>query len=126
MGSTNDRGIVATRVLVVDDDTRFRLVAAELLRARGLSVAGEAADATRARIEVAHLAPVAVLLDVNLPDGDGLELVGDLLAEGASRVLLTSSDPSATTDRLARDSGAVGFVTKADLAAVDLVAYFNG
>jgi hypothetical protein len=66
-----------------------------------------------------------VLLDVNLPDGNGVDLAPELTAAGTRRVLRTSTDSSAVTQRLLERCGASGFVAKADLFAVDLRRYIG-
>ena len=117
---------VECTVLIVDDDARFRQVAAELLADRGYRVVGKAGGAAEGLALAEELRPDAVLVDVNLPDGDGLSVAERLSAEGASRVLLTSTDASATSDRLVWGSGAAGFVPKADLTSVALDRYLKG
>jgi CheY-like chemotaxis protein len=113
-------------VLIVDDDARFRQVAAELLADRGYRVVGEAGSAAEGLTLAEELRPDAVLVDVNLPDGDGLSVAERLVTDSAPRVLLTSADASATTDRLVRLSGAAGFVPKTDLAQTALDRYLKG
>jgi DNA-binding NarL/FixJ family response regulator len=86
-------------VLIVDDDPGFRSLAARMLTACGLTVAGEAAD-VEAAIEAANrLKPAAVLVDIGLPDGSGIDLAQALEAlPWRPRVLLTSSDDGAAAD----------------------------
>jgi DNA-binding NarL/FixJ family response regulator len=107
---------VSARVLIVDDDPRFRAMVSDALAARGYDVVGEAATIAAARAAVAELRPDAVLCDVNLPDGNGLVLAGELRP---MRVLLTSSDENAAPPRLLARSGA-GFVAKPDFLITDL------
>jgi DNA-binding NarL/FixJ family response regulator len=113
-------------VLIVDDDAQFRRVAAELLADRGYRVVGEAGNAAYGLALAEELRPDAVLVDVNLPDSDGPSVATRLSANGAPRVLLTSADADATTDRVVRGSGASGFVPKADLTSVALDWYLKG
>jgi two-component system nitrate/nitrite response regulator NarL len=96
-----------------------------LLSARGYLVVGEAAGADEALALAAALQPDSVLLDVNLPDGDGLSVARRLSADGGPRVLLMSTDAGAVTDRLRRRCGASGFVAKADLAGSALDRYLK-
>ena len=113
-------------MLIVDDDAQFRRVAAELLADRGYRVVGEAGSAAGGLALAEELRPDAVLVDVNLPDSDGLSVAVRLSADGGPRVLLTSTDSGGTTDRLVRGSGAAGFVAKADLVSVALDPYLKG
>lgn len=103
-------------VLVVDDDPAFRNLARRMLAAFGLDVAGEAEDAAAAMVAAATLRPDAVLVDVGLPDGDGVSLAGKLVAlPWRPRVVLTSSDAEAATPSDVRRSGAEAFVPKDQL-----------
>lgn len=62
------------KILVVDDEAGIRIVLAEALRLWGYDPI-EAADAASARAIFVREQPVAVVTDVNLPDGSGLELL---------------------------------------------------
>lgn len=100
-------------VLVVDDHASFRSEARALLEADGLNVVGEAADAAGALEEAARLQPDVVLLDIGLPDGSGLDIVGPLRdrAPGAL-VVLVSGRREAEYGRRVATSGADAFVEK--------------
>lgn len=112
---------MAVSVLVVDDDGGFRGLAARMLVAQGLVVVGEAATVREALQLAAALRPDAVLLDVNLPDGDGVTLARRLSSvPRRPRIVLTSSDGDATAHDDAVEAGAVTFVPKADLPDVSL------
>lgn len=107
-------------VLVVDDDPAFRGLARRLLLAFGLAFAGEADTAAAALVAAGALRPDAVLVDVGLPDRDGVALAGELAGELAAlpwhpRVLLTSTDAEAATVADVARSGATGFVPKDQL-----------
>ena len=108
---------MARTVLVVDDHAGFRSRARLLLEAEGYEVVGEAADGAGAVAEAARLRPEVVLLDVQLPDGDGFDVAARLTADGdPPMVVLTSSrDWSDSADLIAR-SGARGFVPKDQLS----------
>ena len=111
------------RILVVDDDPGFRRAARRLLGDAALDVVAEAGDAAEAREHAAHAEPDAVLLDVHLPDGDGMGLARELMAAWPElRVVLTSSDPDAEAAADAIEG--VRFVAKTDLALVDLAECF--
>jgi CheY-like chemotaxis protein len=102
---------MAPRVLIVEDQSEFRRLARALLEVDGFVVVGEAADVRGALALMRVLSPDVVLVDVRLPDGNGLELaraIRDLPAPPA--VVLTST---ADYERSAKDCGAVGFIPKA-------------
>lgn len=109
------------RVLIVDDAWSFRESARDVLRARGYTVVGEAESVQAARRAVAELAPDALLLDVNLPDGNGFELAAELASVYPRLAILLVSACGAYGD----DPGAaVAFVEKSQLAKVDLKRFF--
>ena len=113
------------KILIVDDDPSFRRLVRALLTARGYLVVGEAASAGEGLALAAAVQPDAVLLDVDLPDGDGLAVAARLSADGRTQVILTSSDPTAAPKRLLRHSGAAGFVPKEDLGGRALEVYLT-
>lgn len=114
---------VATSVLIVDDHPSFRSTARALLEAEGFDVVGEAADGASALAAAKELHPDLVLLDVHLPDLDGFEVATRLNSNGGrSAVVLTSSHDGRDYGSLVRESGARGFVPKAELSAATLGA----
>src|SRR5262249_48111730 len=66
------------RVLVVDDHPSFRRCVRTLLSSEGYEVVGEAEDGESALKLTATLAPDVVLLDIQLPDINGFEVVSRL------------------------------------------------
>jgi DNA-binding NarL/FixJ family response regulator len=108
---------VSRRILIVDDHAGFRASARRMLEAGGFEVAGEAEDAESARAAVSELTPDAVLLDVQLPDGDGIALATELVANGnAPDIVLCSSRSAEELGPALTASGARGFVTKDELS----------
>jgi CheY-like chemotaxis protein len=115
------------RVLVVDDDAAFRELASDLLGRLGLDVAGEAGTFADGAAAAGALRPDAALVDVGLPDGDGVELARRISAlPWAPRVVITSSDADAVTGDGAQALGAVAFLPKTELADGRLRAYLTG
>jgi len=114
------------RVLIVDDDVAFRERIRPELAQRGYQVVGEAASVAEARGLLSHLDPDALLLDVNLPDGNGITFAGELAStDGDLRIVLTSTDATAAPARLIERSGATGFVAKTELMVTDLKPYLG-
>jgi CheY-like chemotaxis protein len=100
-------------VLVVDDDSSFRDLARRFLEQAGVLVAGEASSVCAARAAAQQLKPEAVLLDVGLPDGDGMTLAGELtMLPWRPRIVLTSCDASVGSDEAVERSGAAAFIPK--------------
>lgn len=114
-------------VLVVDDDEPFRGLARRMLLAEGLVVVGEA-DSVAAALAAAHaLQPDAMLVDVGLPDGDGITLARELTAlPWRPRVVLTSTDPQAASEHTVRAAGAGAFVPKDQLPHAPLRELLTG
>lgn len=112
-----------TRVLIVDDHPGFRAQARALLAAAGYDVVGEAADGESGVRVARDLSPDVVLLDVQLPDITGFEVVRRVHREPGppAIVLISSRDASDYGSRIQR-SGARGFISKADLSASALEA----
>ncbi|MGA2924635.1 MAG: response regulator [Solirubrobacteraceae bacterium] len=108
-------------VLVVDDDLEFGRLASDLLTDLGYHVVGWARTGNDAIAECDRLDPDAVLLDIKLPDANGVNVAKALGAAGRRRrILLTSADRAAVGPNQLRASGAAGFVAKTELARRDL------
>jgi DNA-binding NarL/FixJ family response regulator len=110
-------------VLIVDDDPAFRSLARRILTAAGLIVAGEAADAAAAIAAANSTRPDGILVDLRLPDRDGLELARELLKLAwRPHVLLTSSDGEYADLVRSHPDEALPFVPKEDLPNAPLRA----
>ena len=114
---------MTTTVLIVDDHPRFRMCARTVLEAEGFEVVGEAENGVAALSAVKELHPDLVLLDVQLPDFDGFEVASRLTGNGAGpAVVLTSSRDASEFGPLVAESGARGFIPKAELSGAALTA----
>jgi|SRR5690242_7726146 len=110
-------------VLIVDDHPSFRALARAVLEAEGFAVVGEAADAAEALGAARALAPDAVLLDIQLPDQDGIAVAATLTREAAApAVVLTSSRDAEEYGPLVPSCGARGFIAKHALSGAALAA----
>jgi DNA-binding NarL/FixJ family response regulator len=109
---------MARTALVVDDHPIFRECAVTCLREEGFDIVGEAADGASALAEARRLRPDLVILDVQLPDISGFEVAAQLTRDGmAPHVVLVSSRDAEDYGPLIEESGARGFIAKADLTA---------
>jgi two-component system, NtrC family, response regulator HydG len=99
------------RALIVDDDPGFVLGLAELVRREGFVVAS-AGSLKQARQEIASRLPDIVLVDLRLPDGNGLDLLDRLEPTTAPEVVLITGNASLETAVDALRRGAIDYVTK--------------
>lgn len=107
---------MAARVLIVDDHRAFRAFARLTLARAGYDVVGEAQNARSALAAVQALRPDIVVLDVGLPDCDGIALAARLgREERPPRVILVSSRDAGDYGRRLREAG-VAFIPKAELS----------
>src|SRR5690606_41134288 len=79
-----------SHVLLIDDDQELCELLASWLRQEGFEVRA-CHDGQSARAELAQNAPAAVVLDVMLPDGSGLELLKQLRSRHAELPVLMLS-----------------------------------
>ena len=112
------------RVLVVDDFDPWRQQICSILRARPeLRVVAEAADGLKAVQKAQELKPDLILLDIGLPNLNGLEAANRIcqVAPGTKIIFVTQySDKDVL--RAAQSNGALGYVLKADAASELLAA----
>lgn len=105
---------MSIRVLVVDDHPSIRDGLRFLINAQeDMEVVGEAADGTAAVEEVGILDPDVVIMDVELPGANGIEVARRIVAEHpARRVVMLSAFPDAAYVRDAVQAGARGYLLK--------------
>jgi DNA-binding NarL/FixJ family response regulator len=103
----------AVRVLVVDDHDLFRAGLSAILGVGGMHVVGDAKDGPTAVRAIAETRPDVVLMDIEMPGGDGLAATRQILAEHPDvRVLmLTTFDLDEYVFQALR-IGASGFLLK--------------
>jgi two-component system, NarL family, response regulator NreC len=113
----------AVRVLIVDDHAVVR-TGIRLLLDQELDIepVGEAGSGREAIFEARSLKPDVILMDVVMPDGNGLEVIPTLLRERPeAKVLVLSMQDDPRYVRKAFEAGARGYVLK-EAADVELVA----
>jgi two-component system KDP operon response regulator KdpE len=99
------------RLLLIEDDRAIRRYLRMALEAAGLKLA-EAETLQQARAELAASWPNLVLLDLNLPDGDGVELLRELRRYSSVPVLVLSARMQEQEKVAALDAGADDFLSK--------------
>jgi two-component system KDP operon response regulator KdpE len=100
-----------TRVLVVDDEPQILRALRINLRARQYEV-HTAASATEALAVAAKFPPDLVLLDLGLPDMDGMNVIGGLRGWTKAPIIVLSGRADSTDKVAALDAGADDYVTK--------------
>jgi DNA-binding NarL/FixJ family response regulator len=107
------------RILVVDDYEPWRrFVAASLQKRPVIQVVGEAENGLAAVQKATELKPDLVLLDIHLPDIDGIEVstrIGQAIAGTKILFATQSNDPDLA--KAALNDGAQGFLLKVDAAS---------
>lgn len=112
------------RVLVVDDNPQFASAATRFLSlVLDVQVVGQARTGREALDEVDRLHPDLVLMDVAMPDMDGLEATRRIKRTLAPpRIIVLTLHDGAEYRSAARRAGADGFVSKQDFGTALLPA----
>jgi two-component system KDP operon response regulator KdpE len=101
----------APRVLVVEDDSQIRRFVSAALREAGCAV-GEAGTVARGLEDAATHPPRLVILDLGLPDRDGVDFIRSLRAWSSVPVLVLSARSGEQSKVDALDAGADDYLTK--------------
>jgi DNA-binding NarL/FixJ family response regulator len=111
------------RVVIADDQDLLRTGFAMILTADGIEVVGEAADGAQAVDAVRSTHPDVVLMDIRMPDIDGLEATRQIMAEAAAppRIIILTTFDLDQYVYAALSAGASGFLLK-DVTPEQLVA----
>lgn len=111
-------------VLIVDDDPAFLALSGRIVRALGVGIVVTAANAAQALEVAVESRSSAMLVDVGLPDRDGIDLAYELSGlPWAPRVVVTSSDREAAVALEARGGNrSLPFIAKEELADESLRA----
>lgn len=124
-----------SQILIIDDHPSVRTGVKQAIENAGMVCCGEAASRAEAFAQIAHKSPDGVVLDINLPDGSGLDIVQWIRKHSSdiAIVILTFSDEESQLIAAMR-AGASAFVTKsapinelisAIRSALDLPKNFN-
>ncbi len=112
---------MTVRVLVTDDHAMVRRGLVELLSAAdGIDVVGQAANGREALARVGELDPDVVLMDLQMPEMDGVTATKQIAADSRAQVLVLTSFSDADRIVDALDAGAVGYMLK-DAEPEDLI-----
>jgi two-component system, chemotaxis family, chemotaxis protein CheY len=112
------------RVVVVDDDAGWRLIAETALHRFGCDIVGSAADGAEAVAVVRATDPDVVLLDVRMPHVDGLAALERIRELPNTRVVMCSAEDQYRAEAL--EAGADSWFTKSDGLSSLLAAVTGG
>jgi response regulator NasT len=102
----------ATRIVIADDEPLIRIDLRENLEGLGYEVIGEAADGKHA-VELARkLRPDLVIMDIKMPEMDGIAALRVLAEENIAPVLLLTAYSDRELVQQAVDAGAVDYLVK--------------
>jgi two-component system, response regulator PdtaR len=100
------------RVLLADDESIIRLDLRETLRKMGHEVIGEAGDGRRAVELARQLKPDLVILDIKMPEMDGIDAAKVISTEKIAPVVLVTAYSQIDLVHRAQDAGVFGYVVK--------------
>jgi DNA-binding NarL/FixJ family response regulator len=106
------------RILLADDHALMRRGAREVLQSRrGWKVVGEAVNGTQAVAKAKKLRPDVVIVDIGMPEQDGLQVTRQIReALPGSRVLVLTMHESDHMVQSALEAGAHGYILKSDVS----------
>jgi response regulator NasT len=101
-----------TRVIIADDEALIRMDLREMLTNLGYLVVGEVADGRSAVNQSRELRPDVVVMDIKMPDMDGIEAAKTLTEERIAPTVLLSAYSQRELVERARDAGVVAYLVK--------------
>ena len=100
------------RIIIADDESIIRMDMKEMLTNLGHLVVGEAGDGTSAVNLARELRPDIVIMDIKMPDLDGIEAARILAEENIAPILLLTAYSQQELIERAKEAGVVGYLVK--------------
>ena len=110
------------RVVLVDDDRRFRATARRALEAEGAVVLAEVSDGADAVAAVEEWCPDVVLVDVRMPGVDGMEVARRLKGRTGTTAVILISTLEVDHGRLLAGGLVAGYIPKDELSLSAITA----
>jgi two-component system, response regulator PdtaR len=101
-----------TRVIIADDESLIRMDLREMLTNLGYLVVGEVSDGRSAVNQARELRPDILIMDIKMPDMDGIEAAKVLTEERIAPVVLLSAYSQRDLVERAREAGVVAYLVK--------------
>ncbi len=105
-------GATRWRIIIADDESLIRLDLREMLTHLGYDVIGEAGDGQAAMEMARRLRPDLLIMDIKMPDLDGISAAEALTRERIAPVVLVTAYSDQGLVERAREAGVVGYVVK--------------
>jgi response regulator NasT len=112
VANSPDAQQVAPRIIVAEDEAIIRMDLVEMLREAGYNVIGEAANGREAISLARHLKPDLAILDVKMPEIDGISAAELIVSEKLAAVLMLTAFSQRELVERARDAGAMAYLVK--------------
>jgi AmiR/NasT family two-component response regulator len=103
--------VAKRRVVVAEDESLIRMDVVETLREHGFDVVAEVGDGALALAAVIEHKPDLVVMDIKMPNMDGLTAAEEMAGHKVAIVLLTAFSQKELVDR-ANQAGAMAYVVK--------------
>ena len=101
-----------TRVIIADDESLIRMDLREMLLNLGYLVVGEVGDGRSAVNLARELKPDVVIMDIKMPDMDGIDAAKILTEERIAPVILLTAYSQKDLVERAKEAGVVGYMVK--------------
>jgi response regulator NasT len=100
------------RIVIADDESLIRMDLREMLNSLGYLVVGEVGDGRSAVNAARELKPDILIMDIKMPDMDGIEAAKILTEEGIAPVVLLSAYSQSDLVERAREAGVIAYLVK--------------
>lgn len=103
---------MSVRIVLADDESIIRMDLKEMLTSLGYVVVGEAGDGRSAVNLARELRPDLVIMDIQMPDMDGIDAARILTEDSIAPVLLLTAYSQQELVGRAKQAGVVGYIVK--------------
>lgn len=104
---------MANRILIVDDAAFMRMMIKDVLTKNGFEVVGEAENGQKAIEKYKELKPELVIMDITMPEVNGIEAVKEIKAfDSAAKVIMCSAMGQQAMVIESIQAGATDFIVK--------------
>ncbi|NCE88461.1 response regulator transcription factor [Pseudomonas sp. Q1] len=104
-----------SKVMIIDDHPAVRMAVRFLLETEGYEIVGDAENVAEALELIEQVEPEILILDIGLPNTDGLTLIHQMVAKNVPvRIIVLTAQQTHPVATHCKEAGAHGFVSKRD------------